>query len=104
VSSPVRISVPDNFLSIRVRFLLNGWEVDIYSEPVYGKRGKVSRFRWNALIIHPDGMQDRHEIIDCEDYRAACWAAHQKTEELGPCKKQEPETHSEPSTSALGLT
>ena len=96
--------MPDNFLSIRTRFLLNGWEVDIYSEPVYGKRREVTGYRWNALIVHPDSMLDRYEIVGCEDYRAACWAAHEKTKELGPCRLQRSNTQDEASTSALGLT
>jgi len=88
----MNIVAPDNFQSIRVRFLLNGWEVDVFSVPVYRSAIDSSDSRrrirvvdghtWSTLIINPRNMLDRHEIMGCESYRDACRAAHQKTEEL----------------------
>ena len=91
----MRISVPDSFTSIRTRFPLNGWEVDVYSVPITERRQSgadaqktvaiTTGHTWNALIVHPENPLKRHEVHGLPDYRAACWAADKKTKELGPC-------------------
>jgi len=91
----VRISVPDNFVSIRVRFPLNGWEVDVFTVPIIERRQSgadaskkvdlTTGHTWSILLTNPASMRDRHEVHKLPDYRAACWAADQKTKELGPC-------------------
>jgi hypothetical protein len=91
----MRLNVPDSYIRIRVRFRLHGYEVDIYSVP--GKQGHT----WNALIIHPENMLDRTEILGLDTYAAAVWAANEKSKELALC----PRKALQPSpTKALALT
>jgi hypothetical protein len=98
----MNLKLPDNFQSVRVRFTVNGYDVDVFTVPTYRsvphptERGKTQRVpdghTWNALIIHPLSIADRHELVGLDTYSAACWGANEKTKELASCPRKARET------------